>query len=135
MPTSKAKPRKPADRDKLIALMEPWARSWRRSDDDIPIGEGLVAVMKPFIEYLCDRGLAHKTVRNHLDCCWAIGGEIIRDLELPPKSRRFDPRAILLEAIEGGEAPLAYHFDEEEQRQLDATAKKLFRFLTAVDQD
>jgi hypothetical protein len=135
MPPSKAKPRKPADPDKLLALMDPWPRSWRRSDDDIPIGEGLVAVMKPFIEHLCDRGLAHKTVRNHLDCCWEIGGEIIRDLELPPKSRKLDPRAILLKAIEGGEAPLAYPFDEDEQRQLDATAKKLFRFLTAADQD
>lgn len=134
MPPSKAKPRKPADPDKLLALMERWPTSWRGSDDDIPIGEGLVAVMRPFIVHLCSLGLAQKTVRNHLDNCWAIGGEIIRDLELPPKSRRLDPRAILLEAIEGGEAPLAYHFDEDEQRQLDATAKKLFRFLTAADQ-
>ena len=135
MPTSKAKPRKPADPEKYLALMDRWPSSWRGSDDDIPIGEGLVAVMRPFIVHLCSLGLARKTVRNHLDCCWAIGGEIIRDLELPSKSRSLDPRSILLEAIDGGEAPLAYHFDEEEQRQLDATAKKLFRFLTADDQD
>ena len=134
MPTVKTKPRKPAGRDKLIALMEPWPRSWRGSDADIPIGEGLVADMKPFIEHLCARGLAHKTVRNHLDNCWAIGGEIIRDVIEQPKRRKIDPRRLLLDAIVGGEAPLAYHFDEQEQRQLDATAKKLLRFLAADDQ-
>jgi hypothetical protein len=110
--------------------MKPWPGSWRFSDADIPVGEGLVSVMKPFIEHLCDRGLAHKTVRSHLDNCWVIGGEIIRGLEGTRKSRRLDPRTIILDAIDGGEAPLARNFDEQEQRQLDATAKKLFRFLT-----
>jgi hypothetical protein len=135
MPTSKAKPRKPADRDKLLALMEPWARSWRGSDDDIPIGEGLVAVMRPFIEHLCDRGLVHATVRDHLDNCWVIGGEIIRDVWQQPKRRSLAARRLVLDAIANGDAPLVDDFDEQGQRRLDATAKKLFRFLTADDQD
>ena len=90
--------------------------------------------MRPFVEHLCTCGLAHKTVRNHLDNCWAIGGEIIRDVCQQPKLRKTDPRKLVLDAVVGGEAPLAYHFDEQEQRILDATAKKLLRFLTADDQ-
>jgi hypothetical protein len=135
MPTAKVKPRKLADRDKLIALMEPWARSWRGSDADIPIGEGLVAVMKPFIEHLCARGLAHSTVRDHLDNCWVIGGEIIRDVWQQPKRRTLAPRRLVLDAVADGDAPLVDDFGEDGQRRLDATAKKLFRFLTAVDQE
>jgi hypothetical protein len=114
--------------------MEPWPRSWRGSDADIPVGEGLVAVMKPFIEHLCARGLTQKTVRNHLDNCWVIGGEIVREVWRVPKRRKLDPRQLVLDAVVDGEAPLAYHFDEQEQRNVDATARKLLRFLTAGDQ-
>jgi hypothetical protein len=113
--------------------MEPWPRNWRGTDDDIPICEGIVAVMKPFIEHLCAHGFTHKTVRTHLDNCWVIGGEIIRDISRN-KCRKLDPRKLVLDAIMDDGAPLAYHFDEQAQRSLDATAKKLHSFLTGNDQ-
>jgi hypothetical protein len=130
MPPSKAKPRKPADPDKLLALMERWPSSWRGSDDDIPIGEGLVSVMRPFIVHLCSLGLARKTVRNHLDNCWAIGGEIIRDVIMQSELRGLPPQKLILDAIAFGEAPVLYRASEEEQRGCDATARKLLKFLT-----
>jgi len=130
MSPSKTKQRNPVDLSKLLAMMEPWPRSWAGSAADIPLGEGLVAEMKPFIVHLCSLGLAPSTVRNHLDNCWAIGGEIIRKVIEDPPRRKIKLRKLLLDAIDLGEAPLVHPFSEEEQRSLDATARKLLRFLT-----
>jgi hypothetical protein len=80
------------DPEPLLALMENWPNSWAGSDADISVGNGLVAVMRPFIVYLCSLGLVRSTVRNHLDNCWAIGGEIIRDVVMESVSRRLPPK-------------------------------------------
>lgn len=130
MSPSKEKSSKPADPEQLLALMDRWPSSWRGSDDDIPIGEGLVAVMRPFIVHLCSLGLARETVRNHLDNCWAIGGEIIRDVIMRPELRGLLPRKLILDAIAFGEAPVLHRASEEEQRGCDDTARKLLKFLT-----
>lgn len=131
MPPSRTKKSKPVDLAKLLALMDPWPRSWAGSDADIPVGEGLVAEMRPFIAYLCSLGLAPSTVRNHLDNTWVIGGEIIRGVVNESKPRETPPRQLILDAIELGEAPLVYRAAEEEQRGFDATARRLLRFLTS----
>lgn len=114
--------------------MEHWPNSWAGSEDDIPIGAALVEEMKPFIVHLCSLGLARSTVRRHLDNCWAIGGEIIRDVVMESVSGSLPPRRLLLDAIAHGDAPLAYGASEEEQRGFDATARKLWKFLTYATQ-
>jgi hypothetical protein len=131
MPSSTKKQRKPVDLPSLFALMEPWPRSWAGSNADIPVGESLVAELKPFIAHLCSLGLAPSTVRNHLNNTWVIGGEIIREVVGSPTRRKLKPRRLLLDAIDLGEAPFVYGFAEEEQRSLDATARKLLRFLSS----
>jgi hypothetical protein len=110
--------------------MEHWPHSWAGSDADIPVGNTLVAEMKPFIVHLCSLGLVRSTVRNHLDNCWAIGGEIIRAVVMQSVRRSRSPHKLLLDAIVHGEAPLIYGASEDEQRGFDATARKLLKFLT-----
>jgi len=110
--------------------MEHWPDSWAGSEDDIPIGTALVAEMKPFIVHLCSLGLARSTVRKHLDNCWAIGGEIIRDVVMESVSGSLPPRKLLLDAIALGESPLVDGATEEDQCGFDATARKLWNFLT-----
>lgn len=129
MSSSKKKQRKSVDLPALLALMEPWPCSWAGSDADIPVGEGLVAELKPFIVHLCSLGLAPSTVRKHLDNTWVIGGEIIREVVNDPSRRKMNPRMLLLEAIDLGEAPLVHPFSEKEQRSFDATARKILKFL------
>ncbi|MDI7269417.1 MAG: hypothetical protein QME96_15625, partial [Myxococcota bacterium] len=131
MQPSKTKKRKTVDLAALLALMEPWPRSWRGSDADIPVGEGLVAEMKPFIAHLCSLDLAPSTVHDHLDSCWIIGGEIIRDVVGQPERRELPPRRLLMESMAYGMAPFVGGATEEEQRSFDATARRLLRFLTS----
>ncbi len=49
-------------------------------DKDLPPGEELVACLRPFIEHLASSSLSPKTIRQHVDNLWTLGGEIIRDL-------------------------------------------------------
>jgi len=129
MPPSSPKPSKTQDLSKLFVLMDSWSKSWAGSAADIPVGEGLVAELRPFIRHLYERGLSPKTIRRHLDNTWVIGGEIVRQVVQEPNHRNTHPRQLLLDAIGLGEAPLAWGASETEQRSFDATARQLLRFL------
>jgi len=110
--------------------MDQWPDSWAGVAADKPVGAGLVAEFRPFVAHLQTLGLAPKTVRRHLDSLWVIGGEIIRRLNYEPVLRKTTPRQLLLDSIFDGEAPFAYNATENEQRSLDATARRLLKFLT-----
>ena len=110
-------------------LMIPWAKSWEGTPGDIPIGEAITEIMRPFIIHLVSKGLAPSTIRRHLDNCWVIGGEIIRQINYFPEMAKVEPRKLLLDSVAIGEAPLVRDASESEQRTFDATARKLLRFL------
>ncbi len=117
---------------RLLARMDDWPRSWKGFDADEPIGQGLVRQMRPFIEYLHAQGLTSETLRRHSESLWVIGGEIIRDVNDDDDLRQCDPKHLLWHAVEAGEAPLARGATEQDQRQFDATARKLRNFLTTA---
>jgi integrase len=72
-----------------------------------------------------DRGCLYAAFR-----LWAIGGEIIRDVNDDPRLRKTNPRRLLLKAIECGEAPLVRNATEAQQNSCDSTARRLLRFLS-----
>ena len=115
--------------EETTKLMEGWPSSWAGDDDDEPVGRGLVVLLRPFIVDLHEQGLARGTIRRHLDNLWLIGGEIIREINDRPALRRKQPRSLLLDAIRNGEAPLVHDLTEQEQSSVDATARKLLKFV------
>lgn len=131
MATSSKKPPKPVNLDAFFALMVAWPKSWAGTVKDIPIGEDIVNEIKPFIAHLVSAGLTRATVRRHLDNCWVIGGEIIRQINDFPKMAKTEPRKLLLDSVQDGEAPLVYNASFEDQRSFDATARKLLRFFNS----
>ena len=128
MPSQTPRHRRTVD---YLALMDPWPSSWAGTDQDEPIGRDLVAVLRPFMIHLQHKKLSPRTLRRHLDNLWLIGGETIRKLHDDPALRTKRASELLLEAIAGGEAPLVDDLTEAEHTALDATARKLLRFLTA----
>jgi hypothetical protein len=126
-------PRKRSDPRSLLALMDPWPDSWAGVSQDRPVGTGLVAQMRPFVVHLQELDLSRKTIRRHLDNLWVLGGEIIRRVNDEPQLRKSEPRQLLFDSVADGQAPLAPHATEDEQRSLDATARRLLRFLLATD--
>jgi hypothetical protein len=67
--------------------LETWPRSWMGWEKDLPPGEQLVACFRPFLEDLAASDLSPKTIQKHVDNLWALGGEIIRDLNETPSLR------------------------------------------------
>src|ERR1041384_7085261 len=108
-----------------------WPRSWMGLEKDLPPGEQLLALFRPFLEELAASDLSPKTIQKHVDNLWALGGEIIRDLHEDPSLRRKSTEQILDGRIDEEGGPLIYAMESEEdqQRSFDSTCKKLYRFL------
>jgi hypothetical protein len=97
-------------------------------EKDLPPGEQLLALFRPFLEQLAASDLSPQTIQKHVDNVWALGGEFIRDLHNDPSLRKKPVDWILLQMIESG-GPLLYHGGEDQQRSFDSTCRKLRRFL------
>jgi hypothetical protein len=99
-------------------------------EKDLPAGEKLVACFRPFLEHLVSSDLSPKTIQKHVDNMWALGGEIIQDLNETPSLRKKPIEQTLVNLIHDEGGPLIHGVDsEEQQRSFDSTCRKLYRFL------
>ena len=98
-------------------------------EKDLPPGEQLLALFRPFLERLAASHLSPKTIQKHVDNIWALGGEFIRDLHNDPSLRKKPVDLVLRRMIEYG-GPLLYHGGEDQQRSFDSTCRKRRRFLS-----
>ena len=108
-----------------------WPRSWMGLDKDLPPGEQLLTLFRPFLENLAASDLSPKTIQKHVDNMWALGGEFIRDLNYDQSLRKRPVEQHLFEMIEDG-GPLLYDGGEDQQRSFDSICRKFRRFLTAT---
>jgi hypothetical protein len=97
-------------------------------EDDIPPGERLIECFRPFIESLAASGKSHRTIQEHVDNMWALGGEFITELNYDPPLRKKPVDRVLREMIRYG-CPLLRHADEEQQASFDTTCEIFRRFL------
>ena len=98
-------------------------------EKDLPPGEQLRALFRPFLEQLAASDLSPKTIQKKVDNMWALGGEFIRDLHSDSSLRKKPVELVLRQMIEYG-GPLLYHGGEDQQRSFDSTCRKFHRFLT-----
>src|SRR5450756_1208078 len=106
-----------------------WPRSWMGLEKDLPPGEQLRALFRPFLEQLAASDLSPKTIQKHVDNMWALGGEFIRDLHSDSSLRKKPVELVLRQMIEYG-GPLVYNGGEDPQRSFDSTCRKFHGFLT-----
>ena len=85
---------------------------------------------RPFLESLVSSELSPKTIQQHVDNVWLLGGEIIRDLNQDPSLCKVPADRLLHRVIGEDGGPLIHNGSEEEQSSLDSTCRKLHRFLT-----
>jgi hypothetical protein len=110
--------------------LDNWPHSWMGLEKDLPPGELLLACFRPFIEDLASSSLSPKTIRNHVDNLWMLGGEIIRDLNQDPSRRKVAADRLLNDVIHADGGPPIHNGSEEAQRSFDSTCRKLHRFLS-----
>ena len=108
--------------------LDGWPQSWMGLEEDLPPGQQLLTLFRPFLEHLVASHLSPKTIQKHVDNMWALGGEYIRDLHYDPPTRKKPVKQVLLKMIEYG-GPLLYHGGEAEQSSFDSTCRKFRRFL------
>jgi len=107
-----------------------WPESWKGFDEDVPCGQAILEVMRPFVQDLIAQGLARKTIRRHMGNLWLLGGEIIRELNMSGSYESFLAEEAVKESVglDGGLS--CRHLDtEEEERTYTATCRKLHKFL------
>ena len=111
--------------------IDQWPRSWAYEPHDVPPGLRLVEYVTPFLRDLLAQPLSRTTLRRHRDNVWALGGEVIRRLQMDSNLRRMPIEQVGLNHIGDDGGPLLSHRQSEaEQRSFDATCRRLFRFLT-----
>jgi hypothetical protein len=111
--------------------LDQWPRSWAYEERDIPSGQHMVECFKPFLYELLALPLSRKTLRQHRDNIWVLGGEVICQLQMDSGLRRRPIAQVVLDLIGDDGGPLLSHGQSEaEQRSFDATCRKLYRFLT-----
>ena len=98
-------------------------------EKDLPPGEQLLVLFRPFLEHLAASDLSPKTIQKHVDNMWALGREFIRDLHSDSSLRRKPVEHVLLQMIDYG-GPLLYHGGEDQQKSFDSTCRKFRRFLS-----
>jgi hypothetical protein len=110
--------------------LDRWPQSWRYEEADVAVGQQIVEVLTPFLLDMLDQRLARKTVNRHRDNLWTLGGEVVRRRYQNDGLARLDITDALLQLIEGDGGPLIYpRISESEQDSLDATCRKLHRFM------
>jgi hypothetical protein len=99
-------------------------------EKDLAPGRRLVEYFMPFLVHLVGSGLSKKTIQNHVDNMWLLGGEIIRDVNQEPRLRKAAAEQLVRNVIHEDGGPLIRNAWEDEQRSFDSTCRKFHRFLT-----
>ena len=99
-------------------------------EKDLPVGRRLVEFFTPFLLHLAKSGLSKRTIQNHVDNMWVLGGEIIRDVNYDPSLRKVAAEQLVRHVVHEDGGPLIHNGWEDEQRSLDSTCRKFYHFLT-----
>lgn len=98
-------------------------------EKDLAPGRKLVECFLPFLMHLAMSSLSKRTIQNHVDNMWLLGGEIIRHLNEDPPLRKVTAEQLIRNVIHEDGGPLIHNGSEDEQRSFDSTCRKLHRFL------
>jgi len=112
--------------------LESWPQRWHYDEDDLPIGRDIVECLRPFLLDLLSRELTSKTLRRHRDNLWLLGGELIRRRYEDTRLKKLPAQEAIAELIEPDGGPLIWpRISQTDQDSLDATCRRLYRFLEA----
>lgn len=107
-----------------------WAENWHGMPEDIPFGEEIVEIYKPFIRSLIKQQLAKKTIQRHIDNLCRLGGEIIRLINEDDDLSKLEPKVLLAQSVDEDGGIACRHLSTVAARaSYDAICKKLHAFL------
>lgn len=107
-----------------------WPKRWMGLKEDLEYGKKLLPYMEEFLNELIKRDLSRKTLKNHIDNTWLLGGSIIRQVSMYEEYKTA-PLKKLMESVEtGGMPPDGYeHMTERDLRAFERTCELFEEFL------
>jgi hypothetical protein len=115
---------------KACADLDQWPLRWQCEAADLAPGNTIVATFKPFLLNLLRRKASASTFNRDRRNLWLVGGEIIRRRHADPDLKRLPVDNLIRQLIEEDGGPLIWpRISETEQNAIDATCRKLYRFL------
>ena len=118
--------------------LDDWPRRWQYQAADLAPGAAIVAIFKPFLLDLLRGNLSKRTFNRDRDNLWLVGGELIRRRHEDPDLKRLPMGKLVRQLVaEDGGPLISSRISEAEQNAIDATCRKLYRFLnqsTSADQ-
>jgi len=106
-----------------------WPEKWKGTERDLPVGQEIINVFEPFILHLIKNGYSKRTIKNHADNLWLLGGEIVRDvIAFDLYGEDIIKKTEENVDVHGG--PLCKHLQtERDLNSYNGTCRKLFRYL------
>ena len=92
-------------------------------------GRKLIQLMKPFIEELFKSKYSYRTIKNHIDNLWVLGGYIIEEINYDRKKMNVEPHLLLPGYIDSLDGPMIHDLSEFEQKSFDRTCRKFYKYL------
>ena len=110
--------------------VQQWPESWAGSAEDILVGQKLLPYLKLFLQKQIERDLAETTIKRHAQYLWALGGEIIREINFCEEDRHKTGKEILLTYIDESGGPYWRHANEEADHQkYDSVCRRLYKLI------
>ena len=110
--------------------VQQWPESWAGSEEDIFVGQKLLPYLKLFLQKQIERDLAETTIKRHAQYLWALGGEIIREINFCEEDRHKTGKEILLKRIhESGGSYWRHATDEADHQKYDSVCRHLYKLV------
>ncbi len=117
---------------KYCKNIDGWADSWKGDECDVAIGLSIVEAFKLFLLSRIEKGRAIRTIKKDAGYLWALGGELIRQINYNEDERKLCAKDLILKYISEDGGPYWRHaFDELEHDRYDSVCRQLFKFMIA----
>ena len=111
--------------------LDEWPQSWAGDKDDVVTGLRLVSEFESYLLELITKGRTKKTVKKHAYYLWALGGEVIHDLNENGVEEKLSDRELLLNYVTSNGGPYWRHAQSRrDSEQFDSACRKLYKHLS-----
>ena len=111
--------------------LKDWPDSWAGSNRDIPIGTALVEEFKVLLLDRIQKGRAKRTIKSYAGYLWALGGELIRQINYDDSKCTLSARKLILKYISEDGGPYWRHAcDERDHNRYHSVCRQLYLQMT-----
>jgi hypothetical protein len=111
--------------------IDEWSDRWEIEKADLKIGHAITKYFKQFLIDRIEKGRAKSTIKIYAHYLWALGGELIRQINEDESERQLSAKNLILKYVDDSGGPYWRHArDELEHARYDSVCKQLYKFIT-----